>query len=341
LGDHLPKVLSRSLLRVLAELTVFALIPVAAANGQGISDSSLPGATTEITGQIRTSDRRAQLSAIIIRLERQGTLVEQSAADGSGNFRFSSLKRGSYTVVIKLAGYAAAQQTVDLQTVSKAHVLLELVPEEAAIANSSESASIDARVPAEARKEYEKGKTAWEARKLNQALEHLDRAVAIYATYFDAQLLRGLSFRELERWTEAEQALGAALASRSETPLALVELGEVYRRTKRLDEAEKVLKKAIAIDSTTWQGHFTLGRVYWETGRFDDAKGSITRAIALNPGYADAHLLAGNVAVRRNDPDQAIVEYETYLKLAPKGSFADQARQLITRLKEASATRKK
>lgn len=310
---------------------------------QGISDSSLPGTSTEITGQIRASDRRAQLSAIVIRLEQQGALVEQSTADGSGNFRFSRLKRGSYTVVVKMAGFASVQQTVDLQTVSKAHVLLELIPEESNSTSSSsvETSSIDARVPPDARKEYEKGKAAWEGRKLNQALEHLDRAVAIYASYFDAQLLRGLSFRELEKWSEAEQALMAALAVRPETSLALVELGEVYRRTKRADEAEKLLRKAIIIDSNGWQGHFTLARVFWETGRYDDSRESVARTIALNPGYADAHLLAGNVAVRRNEPDQAIAEYETYLKLAPKGAFADQARQLITRLKEAPNSRKK
>jgi len=309
---------------------------------QGISDSSLPGTSTEITGQLRATDRRAQLSAIVIRLERQGTLVDQSTADGSGNFRFSRLKRGSYTVVVKMAGYATAQQTVDLQTVSKAHVLLELSPEESdSTSSSADSSSIDARVPPEARKEYEKGKAAWESRKLNQALEHLDRAVAIYASYFDAQLLRGLSFRELEKWSEAEQALMAALSARPETSLALVELGEVYRRTKRADEAEKMLRKAITIDSNGWQGHFTLARVFWETGRYDDSKESIVRTIALNPGYAEAHLLAGNIAVRRNETDQAIAEYETYLKLAPKGAFADQARQLITRLKEAPNSRKK
>ena len=310
--------------------------------GQGISDSSLPGTSTEISGQIRTADRRAQLSALVIRLERQGALVEQSTADGSGNFRFSRLKRGSYTVVVKVAGYSMAQQTVDLQTVSKAHVLLELIPDESTAATSStDSGAIDARVPPEARKEYEKGKAAWEGRKLNQALEHLDRAVAIYAPYFDAQLLRGVSFRELEKWGDAEQALLTALSSRPETFLALVELGEVYRRTKRAVDAERVLRKAIGIDSNGWQAHFTLGRVFWETGRFDDSKESISRAIVLNPGYADAHLLAGNIAVRRNEMEQAITEYETYLKLAPKGAFADQTRQLIVRLKETSNSRKK
>jgi tetratricopeptide (TPR) repeat protein len=312
-------------------------IATSAGKAQGANDPSLPGTTIEISGQVRSSDRRAPLSSLVIRLESQGSLVDQTSADGKGSFRFPRLKRGSYTITIKLPGYVTAQQTVDLQTVSRAHVLMELVPEEGAAIRSKDDWAVDARVPPEARKAFEKGRADWQARRLNQALDHLNHAVEIYPAFFDAQLLRGLSFRELEKWPEAESALKAALALSADTPKALVELGEVYRRTKRFDMAEEVVSRAITLKADDWQANFTLARVFWETGRFEKAKESISRAVSLNDGYAEAHLLAGNIAVRLNDFSQAVIEYETYLRLAPKGSFADQARELVVKLKGALA----
>ena len=312
-------------------------IATSAGNAQGANDSSLPGTTTEISGQVRASDRRAPLSSIVIRLESQGSLVDQTSADGKGSFRFPRLKRGSYTITIKLAGYVTAQQTVDLQTVSRAHVLMELVPEEGVPARGRDDWAVDARVPPEARKAFEKGRAEWQAHRLNHALEHLNRAVEIYAAFFDAQLLRGLAFRELEKWPEAESALKAALTLNAETPQALVELGEVYRRTKRFEMAEEVVSRAITLKADDWQAHFTLARVFWETSKYEKAKESISRAVSLNAGYAEAHLLAGNIAVRLNEFSQAVIEYETYLRLAPKGSFADQTRELVVKLKGALA----
>jgi regulator of sirC expression with transglutaminase-like and TPR domain len=71
----------------------------------------------------------------------------------------------------------------------------------------------------------------------------------------------------------------------------------------------------------------------WDQG---DAKArpatSIGRTLQLKPDFAEAHLLAGNILLRLNQPQRAQVEYEEYLRLAPKGEYAGEARELLKKL---------
>lgn len=177
------------------------------------NDTPLPGVSTEISGQLRASDRRVQLSGIIVRLESAGSLVDQTSPDANGNFRFARLKRGAYTVVVKMPGFRPVAQAVDLQAVSKAHVLVDLIAEEGAPIDAGVR---DARIPPEALKAFERGKSEYEARRPARAIEHLSRAVAIYPDYFEAHLLLGSAQREREAWAEAERSLRRALAARRE-----------------------------------------------------------------------------------------------------------------------------
>ena len=101
-------------------------------------------------------------------------------------------------------------------------------------------------------------------------------------------------------------------------------------RYKKLGRTEESLK----LDNDSWEGNFTLGRVYWELKDIPKAGRYVARSIELQPSVAEGHLLAGNIFIRAGLPDNALVEYEEYLRLAPKGDFAAQARELVDKLKK-------
>jgi hypothetical protein len=52
--------------------------------------------------------------------------------------------------------------------------------------------------------------------------------------------------------------------------------------------------------------------------------------LQLKPDFAEAHLLAGNVLLKVGQQQRAD-QYEEYLRLAPKGDYAAEARRLINR----------
>ena len=122
--------------------------------------------------------------------------------------------------------------------------------------------------------------------------------------------------------------------------ISLISLGEVYWRQKRYPEAEETLKKGLKLDEKAWQGHFTLGRLYWDMGEVAKAGAPVAMTLQLRPELAEAHLLAGNIPLRVNQNERALIEYREYLRIAPKGEFALQAHEMVRKIERAIAEKK-
>jgi tetratricopeptide (TPR) repeat protein len=139
---------------------------------------------------------------------------------------------------------------------------------------------------------------------------------------------------DLKEWEKAEQSLQRALEIKPQSALAMIYLGEVYWRQKRYPDAEQTLREGLKLDEKSWHGQFTLGRLYWDIGEVAKAGGPIGRTLQLKPDLAEAHLLAGNILLRVNQPERALVEYREYLKLAPKGEFVLQVHELVRKVEK-------
>jgi tetratricopeptide (TPR) repeat protein len=134
-------------------------------------------------------------------------------------------------------------------------------------------------------------------------------------------------------WDKAEQALRSALSINPRGANALFAIGELSLQRNRLDEAEKSLIEGLKLENRSWRGHFTLGRVYWGKGDLRHAGKHIALTIQLNPGLAQAHLLGANILLRANKNEDALAEFEEYLRLNPKGTYSDTVRQTVNSLK--------
>jgi tetratricopeptide (TPR) repeat protein len=142
------------------------------------------------------------------------------------------------------------------------------------------------------------------------------------------------------KWEQSEAALRRAHDINAKSGAALFALGEVYRHQKKYAEAEKVLNEGLALEEKSASGHFTLGRVYWDRGDYVKAGPQVGRALQLKPDYAEAHLLAGNILLRARQAENALVEFQEYLRLDPKGDLAVETRQLVEKIKKALADKK-
>ncbi len=332
--------MSRSAFRLLI-VVLLALISRPAFAQQ---DTSIPDSSLEIDGQLRSPDEGTSFKNIIVRLERfGGGLVDQRTTDSMGRFRFTNLQPGQYTVSAYAPGFTAEPQQVEVyrQLIRRGQVFLTLRPDKLTAGPAVAPGMLDAKVPAEAQKEYQKGQAALEEKNTKKAIPHLEKAVKLYPGFYQAQLLLGTTYMDGRQWNEAEGALRRALEIDPNAPEALVYLGEVYRRNKKYTEAETALQAALKLDDSSWQGHFTLGRVYLESRNLVKAGHHVGRTIQLRPEYADAHLLGGNILMQVGLLKNALIEYEEYLRLEPKGQFADQTRAVVDKIKKALAEQKK
>src|SRR5262249_28375671 len=119
-----------------------------------------------------------------------------------------------------------------------------------------------------------------------------------------------------------------------ENSAAILTLGEVYWREKRFNDAEQTLLAGLKLDERSWHGYFTLGRLYWDLGDVPKSAAAIGNTLRLKPDFAEAHLMAGNILLRVNQPQRALFEYQEYLKLAPQGEFANQARDMVQKIQQ-------
>jgi tetratricopeptide (TPR) repeat protein len=170
-----------------------------------------------------------------------------------------------------------------------------------------------------------------------EAVGHFEKAVFAYSGFFDAQLLLGIAFMDLKEWDNAEKTLVRAVEIEPENGAARIYLGETYWRQKRHKDAEAALLEGLKLDEKSWHGQFTLGRLYWDMGEIAKAGGPIGMTLQLKPDLAEAHLLAGNILLRVNQRERALVEYREYLRLAPKGEFVSQVQELVRRVEKSLA----
>lgn len=337
LGTH------RRLSSPLQTLLAFLLI-VSPIFAQRDRDTFTANPTIEVTGQVRLAEAGGPARNVPVRLERfSGGTVDQITTDNAGRFRFSGLPRGYYNVVVNAPGFNPAQQQADLQVLFRAFLLFELVTDKSrSPANKAgELRFVDVRVPIGARDEFARAQTALARKDFEKGILHLEQALFLYPAYYEAQLLLGTTLMDLRRWEKAEDTLRRALELKPDSAPAMLSLGEAYWRQKRYVESEKTLLDGLELDEKSWHGHFTLARLYWDLSNMAKSGPAIGRTLQLKPDFAEAHLLAGNILLKVNQPERALVAYKDYLRLEPKGEFAAQTRELVEKISGALAESKK
>ena len=301
-------------------------------------DLLIPGSVYEVSGQIRSGDNKTVENVMVRLVSASGGLVDQSTTDSLGRFRFARLRPGQYKVSANTAGFSSPIQSVDVSRASpRIHVLIQLVPESPTFGSreSGRTGVIDVRVPVEARMALEKGHAALADKKPDLAISHFLKATQIYPDFYDAHILLGQLYMDGSYWDKAEASIRQALKINPKAVTAMVSLGEIYRREKKYEQGQKILEEALKLDNNSWESNFTLGRIYWELKDMAKAGRYVARSIELQPNVAEARLLAGNIFIRAGLPENALIEYEEYLRLAPKGEFSAQTQALVDKLKKA------
>jgi tetratricopeptide (TPR) repeat protein len=314
---------------------------------------SCPALAQQITGQVHYADSGQAAFNVPVRCV--GTAVNtQIVTDRSGRF-VCRVAPGHYDVTVEAPGYLREQQSVDiLDSFATEFMTFRLRPDLSAAARKPPVVTVpaDRNAPPEANTEFQKAEAALAEGKLEEEVRHLEKAVAVYPKFIQAELKLGAAYMDLQQWDKAERALLKTLEIDPKAVNAFFALGEVYRSQKRYDQAEKALQDGFAIEARSATAHLTLARVYWDrvAGVKDEAQWrppleksyqEVNQALQLDANLAGAHLLKGNLLFKVRRAADALHEYDEYLRLDPKGASADQTRALADKIRKALAETKK
>lgn len=311
--------------------------------------AACPALAQQIQGQVRYANNQP---AFNVPVECAGSNCSgYRYTDRQGKFRWTfgggaggiSGGTGNYTITVSVPGYRTETRSVTFLDVSQSeYMFITLRPDPKALgAPTGPPAVVNAGAPPAARTELEAGSKAIDEGKAEEGIPHLEKAVSLYPDYLEAHLLLGTAYMDTKQWDKADAALRRALKINPKSAEVHFAISELYREQKKYSEAEKEAQEGLKIDDKSWQGHLTLGRIYADQGNIAKAGPEVGTALKIKPDLAEGHLLAGNILLKARQAENALVEFEEYLRLDPNGKYAPATKQLVEKIKKALAETKK
>jgi Flp pilus assembly protein TadD len=292
--------------------------------------------------QVRYTNGQTGPRGIHLRLESAegGTEGDCQTAEG-GKCQFRPTTSGVYLVRMSEHGFNEVTARIELIGTSQGYATLELrtnsgeAPAENRKGPDGDSVSIfDARVPSNARQEFDRGRSALNDNKLDAGISHLRKAIKLYQSFPSAYTLLGTAYLTQRNWKDAQLALQKAISLDPNSGEAYLVLGAVFNQIKNYSEAETALLQGLKLRPDAPGGHYELAKTYWSMGRWQESASHARRAVSDMPDLASPHVLMGNILLREGNAQQARQEYLAYLALEPHGAMAPSVRQMIEKIEK-------
>lgn len=155
------------------------------------------------------------------------------------------------------------------------------------------------------------------AGRLNEAVAHYDRAIAIAADFFEAFNNKGSALLELRRPLDALAAFDAAIRLEPGYAEANLNRGIALGQLGRTEEALAAFGRGILLNPDRAEAYNNRGNLLLRQHRLRDALRDYERAIRLRPTYAEALLNRGNALKMLRRPEEAVASYDRAIAAAP------------------------
>ena len=290
-----------------------------------------------IVGTVRDNATHHTLEGILVSLKQStGTPINETYTRSSGDFEFDFVANGDYTVEINIKDYEKAEETVTINNASRLGISIFLT-RAASAAPVAKQMSISAHqlsVPHKAYDEFEKGMAlAYVKSDYRGAITQFQLATKDFPTYYEAYAEEGSAYYQLQDNEHAEEALRKSIElSSGQYADAAFTLAALLTDTKRFAEAEASARQGISADSSSWRGPFELARALNALKRPEEAEKSAQQARDIMPDNPPVYLLLANIHIQRRDYPALLRDLDDYLRLAPNGPEADQARKTRERI---------
>ena len=307
-----------------------------------VASSSVTAWAGFIRGQVRF-DNGQPADHVIIRLRSDMLAFQtETQTDIQGKFDFDGLPLTTFHLTIEGQGFRTYESHIDISMSKMAYeqitLQLDKEPEAKAVPAEGPAGSLNARIaqiPPKARKEFDAGKQRMQAQDAIGSAQHFQKAIALYPQYAEAYQLLGVVHLEGGKFQEAEPELEKSVEIEPNMSTAHFALGVCRNLMAKYPEAETALLRGLELDPEAADGHYELAKTYWVLGRWQDSEPHAQKAVALKPNDGPPHVLLGDIALRKRDPQGALKEYQEYLRLEPKGPMAEGTRAMVDKIEQA------
>ncbi|MGH3828977.1 MAG: tetratricopeptide repeat protein [Pseudonocardiaceae bacterium] len=167
----------------------------------------------------------------------------------------------------------------------------------------------------------DRGKAYLRGKRLDEALNHFNRAIELKPDYAAAIAGRGETYQDMNRLDESLADLNRAVDLRPDNTTFISHRAGTYRRMKRYDLALADCNRAVNLEPDTAWIIAARGQIYRIRDRFDEALADLNRAIELRPSYAWAIGQRGATYQDLNRFDEALADLTRSIDLDPNDAW--------------------
>ena len=262
----------------------------------------------------------------------------ETKTNKKGEYIQIGLQPGSWTITASKEGVGEAKTDVRISLGSAEQIDLTLgkggpAGGGAPTMSKEEAAKLDAM-----QKAFDEGIKLTQAGKLDEAIAKFSEAKAINPDCFACQFNIGLSYAAKKDVPKAEEAFLAASALKPESPEPFNQMANLYNASKQYDKAAQMAAEAskrsggASGGGASAESLFNQGVVLWNGQKYAEAKAQFEAAAKAKPDYADAHYWVGMASLNTGAMPAARAAFESYLKYAPTGQYAEQVKTFLTQL---------
>jgi predicted Zn-dependent protease len=266
-----------------------------------------------------------------VRVELRGSgssPVDSAVTDASGNFQFSMVVAGTYTVVA-ISGVQQTAERIDASLASVVNLRMPANnPTDGTPGNSISVAQY--RIPGKARDEYRKAQELLEKGKTDDANKHLAKALELCPNYADALTLRGVVKLNERDPVAAITDLDQAIHTDPNYAMAYVVMGSALNLESKFDEALRSLQRGESLAPNYWQAHFEMGKAYIGKADYPAALHQLELAENLvHIDYPFIYLLRAHALLAMKQYPEAVNALQQYMQKDPQGANNQLARKMM------------
>ena len=258
----------------------------------------------------------------------------ETKTNKSGEYVQIGLFAGNYKVRAEKEKYGTQEQDSRVRPATQNQLNFQLTFGAAAMMSKEE-----AQKALQLRKIFEDGVGFSKAGQYDQAIEAFQKGNELRADCADCYYNIGYAYTQKKDYEKAEAAYKKAVEIKPDFADAHNGLATIYNAMKRFDEAAAEGTKAAQAMSSAPGGAgadalYNQGVILWNAGKSAEAKKQFEAAVAANPNHAESHYQLGMALISEGNMAGAVEQFETYVKLAPEGPNAAQAKGAIAALKK-------
>ena len=300
-----------------------------------------PAETSSITGRVvLPSGRSFNNNVKIVFSNRQNPLITLYT-DKHGEFRFMNVREGIYYLEVfgDSQFYEPVTQEVRVPRGADVSVTIYLKARNEASSRMSVGGTVsagefDQKVPASAKKEYDKAAKLINKGEIQEGIEHLRQALSIYPDYLSAHNYLGVQYLKLKQFDQAAEQFESTLKLNPKYFDSRLNLGLVLIEQGKYNEAINHLTEAISVDSARPSAHLWLGIALLQANDLVAAERELTKALMMGGSdFLVARYYIAHVHLRRGEQIDAVRELKMYLEQSPNGEQSGDARRLLEKLK--------